>query len=156
LRVSSLGRNENDYHSKFLRTVRSKADSQKLRKKSIRSSAFAADGLLVEVPHLAFRFEPPCSSSRMVGHTDTSIIERSNVDAFRQTWFQRRREFLASTQKISTVELAGGNLDAGQPRAGQLREASIILPRGMDGQQRSSCVLNWKSGRTAPRPLGMS
>jgi hypothetical protein len=67
------------------------------------------------------------------------------VDAFRQTWFQRRREFLASTQKISTVELAGGNLDAGQPRAGQLRQASIILPRGMDGQQRSSCVLNWKS-----------
>ncbi len=30
---------------------------------------------------------------------------------------------------------AGGNLDAGQPRAGQLRQASIILPKGMDGQQ---------------------
>ncbi len=30
---------------------------------------------------------------------------------------------------------AGGNLDAGQPRAGQLRQASIILPRGIDGQQ---------------------
>ncbi len=29
----------------------------------------------------------------------------------------------------------GGNLDAGQPYAGQLREASIILPKGMDGQQ---------------------
>ena len=29
----------------------------------------------------------------------------------------------------------GGNLDAGQPYAGQLRQASIILPKGMDGQQ---------------------
>lgn len=29
----------------------------------------------------------------------------------------------------------GGNLDAGQPLAGQVRQASIILPRGMDGQQ---------------------
>jgi len=29
----------------------------------------------------------------------------------------------------------GGNLDAGQPRAGQIRLASIILPKGMDGQQ---------------------
>jgi hypothetical protein len=29
----------------------------------------------------------------------------------------------------------GGNLDAGQPYADQLREASIILPKGMDGQQ---------------------
>lgn len=30
---------------------------------------------------------------------------------------------------------AGGNLDAGQPYAGQLRQVSIILPKGMDGQQ---------------------
>ncbi|HEX4485005.1 MAG TPA: hypothetical protein VH088_01985 [Terriglobales bacterium] len=29
----------------------------------------------------------------------------------------------------------GGNLDAGQPRAGQIRLASLILPKGMDGQQ---------------------
>jgi hypothetical protein len=29
----------------------------------------------------------------------------------------------------------GGNLDAGQPYAGRMRQASIILPRGMDGQQ---------------------
>lgn len=29
----------------------------------------------------------------------------------------------------------GGNLDAGQPYAGRLRQASIILPKGMDGQQ---------------------
>ena len=29
----------------------------------------------------------------------------------------------------------GGNLDAGQPRACQIRLASIILPKGMDGQQ---------------------
>ena len=29
----------------------------------------------------------------------------------------------------------GGNLDAGQPHAGQIRLASIILPKGMDGQQ---------------------
>jgi hypothetical protein len=29
----------------------------------------------------------------------------------------------------------GGNLDAGQPYAGKLRQASIILPKGMDGQQ---------------------
>ena len=29
----------------------------------------------------------------------------------------------------------GGNLDAGQPYAGKLRQASIILPRGLDGQQ---------------------
>ena len=29
----------------------------------------------------------------------------------------------------------GGNLDAGQPYAGQLRQCSIILPKGMDGQQ---------------------
>jgi hypothetical protein len=29
----------------------------------------------------------------------------------------------------------GGNLDAGQPYAGNLRQASIILPKGMDGQQ---------------------
>ena len=29
----------------------------------------------------------------------------------------------------------GGNLDAGEPRAGQIRQASIILPKGMDGQQ---------------------
>jgi hypothetical protein len=29
----------------------------------------------------------------------------------------------------------GGNLDAGQPHAGRMRQASIILPRGMDGQQ---------------------
>ena len=29
----------------------------------------------------------------------------------------------------------GGNLDAGQPIAGKLRQASIILPKDMDGQQ---------------------
>ena len=29
----------------------------------------------------------------------------------------------------------GGNLDAGQPHAGQMRQCSIILPKGMDGQQ---------------------
>ena len=29
----------------------------------------------------------------------------------------------------------GGNLDAGEPRAGHLRQCSIILPQGMDGQQ---------------------
>ena len=29
----------------------------------------------------------------------------------------------------------GGNLDAGQPYAGQFRQASIVLPKGMDGQQ---------------------
>jgi hypothetical protein len=29
----------------------------------------------------------------------------------------------------------GGNLDAGQPFAGKLRQASIILPKHMDGQQ---------------------
>jgi hypothetical protein len=29
----------------------------------------------------------------------------------------------------------GGNLDAGQPYAGRLRQASIVLPQGMDGQQ---------------------
>src|SRR4029077_1580370 len=28
-----------------------------------------------------------------------------------------------------------GNLDAGQPHAGQFRQASIILPKGMDGRQ---------------------
>jgi hypothetical protein len=29
----------------------------------------------------------------------------------------------------------GGNLDAGQPYAGKLRQASIILPKGLEGQQ---------------------
>jgi hypothetical protein len=29
----------------------------------------------------------------------------------------------------------GGNLDAGQPYAGRMRQASILLPKGMDGQQ---------------------
>ncbi|MGO9087749.1 MAG: hypothetical protein ACLP6G_05080 [Terriglobales bacterium] len=29
----------------------------------------------------------------------------------------------------------GGNLDAGQPYAGQLRQCSLIFPKGMDGQQ---------------------
>lgn len=29
----------------------------------------------------------------------------------------------------------GGNLDAGQPYAGQLRQCSLILPKGMDGKQ---------------------
>jgi len=29
----------------------------------------------------------------------------------------------------------GGSLDPGQPYAGQLRQCSIILPKGMDGQQ---------------------
>ena len=29
----------------------------------------------------------------------------------------------------------GGNLDAGQPYAGKFRQASFILPKGMDGQQ---------------------
>ncbi len=29
----------------------------------------------------------------------------------------------------------GGNLDAGQPDAGKFRQASIILPKGMDDQQ---------------------
>jgi hypothetical protein len=29
----------------------------------------------------------------------------------------------------------GGNLDAGQPHAGRIRQASIILPKGMDGKQ---------------------
>ncbi|MGH9431030.1 MAG: hypothetical protein ACRD3T_05760 [Terriglobia bacterium] len=29
----------------------------------------------------------------------------------------------------------GGNLDAGYPRAGQVREASFILPKGVDGEQ---------------------
>jgi hypothetical protein len=29
----------------------------------------------------------------------------------------------------------GGDLDVGEPRAGQIRQASLILPKGMDGQQ---------------------
>jgi hypothetical protein len=29
----------------------------------------------------------------------------------------------------------GGNLDPGQPYAGQMRQCSLILPKGMDGQQ---------------------
>ena len=29
----------------------------------------------------------------------------------------------------------GGNLDPGEPRAGKIRQASIILPKGMDGEQ---------------------
>ena len=29
----------------------------------------------------------------------------------------------------------GGNLDAEEPRAGQIRQAALILPKGMDGQQ---------------------
>jgi len=29
----------------------------------------------------------------------------------------------------------GGNLDAGEPRPGRIRQASLILPKGMDGQQ---------------------
>jgi hypothetical protein len=29
----------------------------------------------------------------------------------------------------------GGNLDAGEPNAGQIRQASLILPKGMDGEQ---------------------
>ena len=29
----------------------------------------------------------------------------------------------------------GGNLDPGEPRAGQIRQASLILPKGLDGQQ---------------------
>ena len=29
----------------------------------------------------------------------------------------------------------GGNLDAGEPHAGRIRQASFILPKGMDGQQ---------------------
>lgn len=29
----------------------------------------------------------------------------------------------------------GGNLDAGEPRPGRIRQASLILPQGMDGQQ---------------------
>jgi hypothetical protein len=29
----------------------------------------------------------------------------------------------------------GGNLDPGEPRAGKIRQASLILPKGMDGQQ---------------------
>jgi hypothetical protein len=29
----------------------------------------------------------------------------------------------------------GGNLDAGQPFAGKLRQASFVLPKGLDGQQ---------------------
>jgi hypothetical protein len=29
----------------------------------------------------------------------------------------------------------GGSLDAGHPYGGKLRQASFVLPRGMDGQQ---------------------
>jgi len=29
----------------------------------------------------------------------------------------------------------GGNLDAGEPRAGKIRQASLILPKSMDGEQ---------------------
>lgn len=29
----------------------------------------------------------------------------------------------------------GGNLDPGEPRAGKIRQASIVLPKGMDGEQ---------------------
>jgi len=29
----------------------------------------------------------------------------------------------------------GGNLDAGEPRAGRMRQASILLPQGIDGEQ---------------------
>jgi len=29
----------------------------------------------------------------------------------------------------------GGNIDAEEPRAGQIRQASLILPKGIDGQQ---------------------
>jgi hypothetical protein len=28
-----------------------------------------------------------------------------------------------------------GNLNAGEPRAGEIRQASLILPKGMGGQQ---------------------
>ena len=46
------------------------------------------------------------------------------------------REYSASTQRAMDGSVrVGGNLDAGQPYAGQFRQASIILPKGMDGQQ---------------------
>ncbi len=49
----------------------------------------------------------------------------------------------------------GGNLDAGQPYAGHFRQASIILPKAMDGQQiKLRAELEVKS-TTHPGPLGV-
>ncbi len=33
------------------------------------------------------------------------------------------------------MQMVGGSLDAGHPYAGKLRQASILLPKGMDGQK---------------------
>ena len=64
----------------------------------------------------------------------------------RQRW---RRRSAGSTRDLRrelwmAASRLGGNLDAGQPYAGQFRQASIILPKGMDGQQ-IKLGLNWRS-----------
>lgn len=33
------------------------------------------------------------------------------------------------------MQIVGGSLDAGHPYAGKLRQASFLLPKGMDGQK---------------------
>jgi len=40
-----------------------------------------------------------------------------------------------SAESLDGKIKVGGSLDAGEPRAGQIRQASLILPKGMDGDQ---------------------
>ncbi|MFZ0758948.1 MAG: hypothetical protein WAM69_03270 [Candidatus Sulfotelmatobacter sp.] len=40
-----------------------------------------------------------------------------------------------TTESVDGKVKVGGNLDAGEPRAGRIRQVSIILPEGMDGEQ---------------------
>jgi hypothetical protein len=45
----------------------------------------------------------------------------------------------------------GGSLDAGHPRGGKLRQASFLLPPGMDGQQlKIRAELETKAGIRRP------
>ena len=55
------------------------------------------------------------------GNIGESLGERARLASLRETPDGRVK--------------VGGNLDAGQPHAGKLRQASIILPKGLDGQQ---------------------
>jgi len=78
---------------------------------------------------LGYRVRPSFNWQRERYGTMELILGIANDGGGRAWSFRNYAESLDGKVKV------GGNLDAEEPRAGQIRQASLILPKGMDGQQ---------------------
>jgi hypothetical protein len=95
---------------------------------------------------LGYRVRPSWVWQRKRYETDELIVAFANDGVAGVTGALR-----VDVESIDGKVKVGGSLDAGHPHAGKLRQASFILPRGMDGQQvKIKAAIETKAGVRRP------